>query len=75
MIPAQLDTSAPARAACLVNAVVCSLPEPPPVDAMRGAAAAFRVAAAAVPAETLMLTAASEELTAMVAAREREGAA
>jgi hypothetical protein len=40
---------------------------------MRGAAAAFRVAASAIPAETLMLTAASEELTAMVAAREREG--
>jgi hypothetical protein len=70
----QLDTSAPARAACLVDAVVCSLPEPPSADALRGAAAAFRVAAASIPPEVLMLTAAAEELTAMVAAREREGA-
>jgi hypothetical protein len=69
----QLDTSAPARAACLVDAVVCSLPEPPSADALRGAAAAFRVIAAAIPPEVLMLTAAAEELTAMVQVAEQRG--
>jgi hypothetical protein len=69
----QLDTSAPARAAYLVDAVVCSLPEPPTADALRGAAAAFRVAAASIPPEVLMLTAAAEELTAMVQVAEQRG--
>jgi hypothetical protein len=69
----QLDTSAPERAACLVDAVVCSLPEPPSADALRGAAAAFRVIAAAIPPEVLMLTAASEELAAMVQVAEQRG--
>jgi hypothetical protein len=69
----QLDTSAPARAACLVDAVVCSLPEPASADALRGAAAAFRVAAAVIPPEVLMLTAASEELTAMAQVAAQRG--
>jgi hypothetical protein len=56
-----------------VDAVVCSLPEPPSADALRGAAAAFRVAAACIPPEVLMLTAAAEELTAMVQVAEQRG--
>lgn len=50
------------RAACVANAVVASLPEPPPAAMLRGAIAACRALAGAIPDEAPMLHAAADEL-------------
>jgi hypothetical protein len=61
------------RASCVVNAVVCSLPEPPPADMLRGAMAACRTLAASIPSEAAMLNAAADELSSIADVEAKRG--